>query len=328
MKRKIRYFVLTIFLLVCVHLQVTYAVDNGAYLVTRTTSYVNPETGTTYDEGTNVALGDAMCASIVDTQVLLEYIDGKIYCTLGFGLMSNVKDVRIDVQETTGGKYKAVALTQTGSCVSNGDTCNHYRFEISSTDVYIRPTLFVTPMGRDVTFYIILNTEGMIPGTGNFKSEMIQVESQATTSQWKIENDSSCENVNNAQATASAVENSNTATTSYSKEATQESSANIKDIVEMAAESEETETTTEFIQEETTFSESIVEKDTNVENSSTQGYVVNFEKVDGLSYHFVQKTSVDETPNMKIIIPIVVIIIGAIVIFIIMKRRGNLREKS
>lgn len=151
----------------------TFAYSNGAYLVSRTTSYANPETGQTQDGGTNVALGDSMCASIVDTQVLVEVVNGKYYVTLGLGLMSNISNIRISVQNSSGGSYSQVGTTLTGSCQRDGDTCNHYRFEVSNPDLYISPTFFVAPMGRDVTFFIKLNMSSMTSGTGNFLSEMV-----------------------------------------------------------------------------------------------------------------------------------------------------------
>ena len=70
-----------------------YAMEDGAYTVGRTTSYANPETGQTVDGGTNIALGDSMCESIVEDSALVEQSQGKTYVTLGIGLMSNVSDV-------------------------------------------------------------------------------------------------------------------------------------------------------------------------------------------------------------------------------------------
>ena len=74
-----------------------YAMEDGAYTVGRTTSYANPETGQTVDGGTNIALGDSMCESIVEDSALVEQSQGKTYVTLGIGLMSNVSDVRIEM---------------------------------------------------------------------------------------------------------------------------------------------------------------------------------------------------------------------------------------
>ena len=149
-----------------------YAVEDGAYTVGRTTSYVNPQTGETVDGGTNIALGDSMCASIVEQTALVEQYQGKTYVTLGLGLMSNISSVRIQIQGADG-SYRDAALTQTGSCSRDGDTCNHYRFEVDSADNYISPVLYVTPMGRDVQFFVKLDMGSASAGTGNFVSEMI-----------------------------------------------------------------------------------------------------------------------------------------------------------
>ncbi|MGN0350274.1 MAG: heme-binding Shp domain-containing protein [Roseburia sp.] len=155
-----------------------YAMQDGAYTVGRTTSYANPETGVTVDGGTNIALGDSMCASIVEETALVEQYQGRTYITLGIGLMSNVSNVRIQIQGLDG-TYREVGITQTGSCSRNGDTCNHYRFEVDSADNYISPILYVAPMGRDVQFFVKLNMGSATAGTGNFVSEMIPVETTA-----------------------------------------------------------------------------------------------------------------------------------------------------
>lgn len=148
-----------------------FAMEDGAYLVTRNTSYVNPQTGQTADGGTNIALGESMCASMIENQALVEQSDGKTYVTLGIGMMSNITSVRIQVQSGSG--YREVPITLTGSCQRDGDTCNHYRFEVSSIDNYISPIVYVEPMGREVQFFVSLNSSSAISGTGNFVSEMV-----------------------------------------------------------------------------------------------------------------------------------------------------------
>lgn len=164
-----------------------YAMEDGAYTIDRRTSYVNPDTGNTMDGGTNIALGESMCASIVDEKLLVEQINGKTYVTIGLGLMSNIEDVHIQVQDESG-TYREAEITKTGSCQRDGDTCNHYRFEVSSADRYISPIIYVTPMGRNVQFFIIPNSDSAQPGTGSFVSEMItenpqtsQISSEDTT---------------------------------------------------------------------------------------------------------------------------------------------------
>lgn len=155
---------------------------DGAYTVGRETSYVNPETGETEDGGTNIALGDSMCASIVDDQLLVEQTGGKTYVTIGIGLMSNIEDVRIQVKDS-GGKYRDAEITKTGSCQRDNDTCNHYRFEVHSADEYISPIIYVTPMGRDVQFFVMPDISSAKKGTGNFVSEMIKETTTVSTTE-------------------------------------------------------------------------------------------------------------------------------------------------
>lgn len=154
--------------------------EDGAYTVSRKTSYVNPETGKTEDGGTNIALGDSMCSSIVEDQLLVEKSNGKTYVTIGIGLMSNIQSVKIKVQDKKG-KYRDAKVTKTGSCKRDGDSCNHYRFEVYSTDKYISPVVFVTPMGREVQFFVKLEMNTAKKGTGNFVSEMVKKEAEKTT---------------------------------------------------------------------------------------------------------------------------------------------------
>ncbi len=156
---------------------VTKAMEKGAFVAEVETSYANPDTGVTVDGGTNIALGDSMCASIMEDQVLIEQTEDKMYVTAGLGLMSNVSDVSMKVMNADG-EFRDVELTLTGSCERDGDTCNHYRFEMNPEDKYFSPVIFVTPMGRNVQFFVKINYDSAQPGTGNFASEMIQETSQ------------------------------------------------------------------------------------------------------------------------------------------------------
>lgn len=155
------------------------AMADGAYTIGRQTSYVNPETGNTVDGGTNIALGDSMCEGIVEECLLVEQTNGKTYITIGIGLMSNIEKVRIQIRDQNG-TYHDAKLTMTGSCQRNGDTCNHYRFEAYSADGYISPILYVTPMGRDVQFFVMPDISSAKSGTGSFVSEMIPKSPEAT----------------------------------------------------------------------------------------------------------------------------------------------------
>ena len=152
--------------------QPVYAMDDGAYLIGSSASYVNPLTGTTEDGGSNIALGESMVGSIVESSSLVEQSNGALYVTVGLGLASNVSNVRFQLMNADGSK-RSVSGTITGSSTANGDTVNHYRIQVDSLTQYISPILFVTPMGRDVQFFIQLNTGSISAGTGIYNSLMV-----------------------------------------------------------------------------------------------------------------------------------------------------------
>ena len=123
------------------------ALNDGAYLVSRSTSYTNPLTGKTEDGGENIALGESMVSNIVESQLLVEQTNGKYYITVGLGLASNVSNVRFKVM-TSSGSMSSVSATKTGSSSANGDTVNHYRLQVSSLELYISPIMYVNPIDR------------------------------------------------------------------------------------------------------------------------------------------------------------------------------------
>lgn len=164
-----------------------HALSDGAYLVSRSTSYTNPLTGQTEDGGENIALGESMVSNIVESQLLIEQTNGKYYITVGLGLASNVSNIRFKVMNSSG-SMSSVSATKTGSSSANGDTVNHYRLQVSSLDLYISPIMYVNPMGRDVQFFIKPNISSAIVGTGIYSSQMIPQESTSTSSQNEKEN--------------------------------------------------------------------------------------------------------------------------------------------
>lgn len=174
-KQEIGRKILVVLFILCLTLtsnQQVFALSDGAYVVGRTVSYANPDTGTTVDGGTNIALGESMANSIVENQALVEIVNGKTYVTIGIGLMSNVSNIRIKVKQSNG-SYQQVSLTKTGTSTKDGDTCNHYRFEVPSGASRISPILYVTPMGRDVQFFIDLTMSSAKKGTGIYTSQMV-----------------------------------------------------------------------------------------------------------------------------------------------------------
>ena len=141
--------------------------------VTRSTSYAHPDTGEIVDGGSksNEELGNSMCASIVDDHVLIEKQGGRTFVTMGLGLMSNISNVRFYAVmdgQTSPEQFKPLSASLVGSCQRDGDTCNHYRFELPAGTKYISPIFFVAPMGRDVQFFVQLHMGSIQPGRGDF----------------------------------------------------------------------------------------------------------------------------------------------------------------
>ena len=185
-----------------------HALSDGAYLVSRSTSYTNPLTGKTEDGGENIALGESMVSNIVESQLLVEQTNGKYYITVGLGLASNVSNIRFKVMNSSG-SMSSVSATKTGSSSANGDTVNHYRLQVSSLDLYISPIMYVNPMGRDVQFFIKPNISSAIVGTGIYNSQMIPQESTSTSSQNEKENKSTS-NSSSQKETSTSIETTTT----------------------------------------------------------------------------------------------------------------------
>ncbi|MGX8850694.1 heme-binding Shp domain-containing protein [Amedibacillus sp. YH-ame10] len=158
--------------LVCMQYEPITATSDGAYVITCSSSYVNPLTGATEDGGSNIELGNSMVSSIVESHALVEQTQGALYVTVGLGLASNVSNVRFQLMNSDGTR-SSVSGVITGSSQANGDTVNHYRIQVSALTQYISPIIYVGPMGRDVQFFIQMNPNTLTAGTGIYNSHMI-----------------------------------------------------------------------------------------------------------------------------------------------------------
>jgi hypothetical protein len=143
-----------------------FAVDDGAYLTSTYTYYLNPDSGETDDGGSqNAAIGEGMCRSVVDKTALAEYDNGKIYLTIRLLLMSNMQDIRLFAQSRPGGSYKSVSPKIIAE--DAGADSADYRFEVSSLTGYVSWEMYVIPMGRDVKFYMNVSSS-LTEGGGDF----------------------------------------------------------------------------------------------------------------------------------------------------------------
>lgn len=152
------------------------ALDDGPYVVTNNTYYVNPDTGAA-DDGGDTSTGEGMCRNATYPESLYEQEGGKHYVTLRIKLISFISDIHFFVQQTKGDadSYEEVTYTVTGE--NTEENTRDFRFEMPASDVLIKPQFFVGPMNRDVTYFIGLDLStaekdeggftGFNQGTGN-----------------------------------------------------------------------------------------------------------------------------------------------------------------
>lgn len=134
-----------------------HAASGSVYSCSITGCYSHPVTGEIEDSGgeSSYELGSSMVSSAVYTNGILEVTsDGQYYVTIRMSLMDYTSNHQFWVQNVgdSGWMTGAVGTTGTGSD-SNGATAD-YCIQVPSESSIIRCSMYVTPMGRDVVFYI------------------------------------------------------------------------------------------------------------------------------------------------------------------------------
>lgn len=218
-------------------LQPIQALDDGAYLMGCSSSYANPLTGQIEDGGTNIALGDSMIASILEDQLLLEKVGGKIYITVGLGLSSQVSNVRMKVMDSKG-NMSSRSVTVTGSSQANGDTVKHYRIQVDSLSQYISPMMYVDAMGRDVQFFITLNSSSISAGTGIYTSQMVKTQTETKTESSTSQTQTQSSTKSESESSQNTTDNTTTQTESQEEQTEDQQTEETKtEVVEYTKES-------------------------------------------------------------------------------------------
>ncbi len=166
-KKLIAILTMTVFLM-GVLVQPALALDFGVYTASTTTNYLNPDTGVTEDGGTqNVELGEGMCRSAVDKTALIEVdADGNVYVTVRMLLYSNLSKIKFYTQAKSGGSYSAASASITAENAANDSA--DFRFKVPKAGCNVKTTMYVAPMGRDVTFFWNVNSGTAKAGSGDF----------------------------------------------------------------------------------------------------------------------------------------------------------------
>lgn len=143
------------------------AVEPGVYTASVVTTYYNPDTGNVDDGGTaNAALGEGMCRSATATTGLVEVDkDGNVWLTIRLLLQSSCKNVAFYTR-TGYDSYSQVSYSITSEDAGNDSI--DYRFAVTDAGVKLKGTMYVTPMGRDVLWYLYVDTSTLQAGSGDF----------------------------------------------------------------------------------------------------------------------------------------------------------------
>lgn len=141
-------------------------VANGVYTASMVTTYYNPDTGNVDDGGTaNAALGEGMCRSATDKTCLVEVDGDDIWITVRLLLQSNCSNVAL----YTRSGYDS--YSQASYDIMSEDAGNDsidYRIKVSDVGQKLKCTMYVSPMGRDVLWYLYVDTTSLTSGSGDF----------------------------------------------------------------------------------------------------------------------------------------------------------------
>ena len=134
-----------------------HAESGSVYSCTINRCYSHPVTGEIEDSGgeASYATGQGMVEGAVYASGLMEVTDsGNYYLTIRMSLIDYTSGHSFSVQNVgdSGWSDTGIAVTANGSD-SNGTTSD-ICIQVPSENCIVRVSMYVTPMGRDVTFYL------------------------------------------------------------------------------------------------------------------------------------------------------------------------------
>ena len=119
--------------------------------------YAHPVTGEIEDSGgeASYATGQGMVEGAVYTTGILEVTDsGNYYLTIRLSLMDYTSNHSFWVQSVGDSGWSSPALGVTGSGTDNNGATSDVCIQVPSENCVVRVSMYVSPMGRDVIFYL------------------------------------------------------------------------------------------------------------------------------------------------------------------------------
>lgn len=149
------------------------AASHGIYTATATAHYRHPTTGVIEDSGgeNSAVLGQSMTESATNKKALVEVdASGNTWITVRLNLMDNIQSPKFQVD----GRSVSASLMQE----DYGSNTADFRLRANSEKSIIRCNMYVTPMGREVIFYITVGN--LKYGSGDFVTSISVEQPKAT----------------------------------------------------------------------------------------------------------------------------------------------------
>lgn len=134
----------------------TYAASGTVYTCTINRCYAHPVTGVIEDSGgeASYATGQGMVEGCIYPTGILELTDsGEYYLTVRASLMDYTSGHSFQVQNVGDSGWSTPAMGQTGTGTDSNGTTADICIQVPSENCVVRGSMYVDPMGRDVTFY-------------------------------------------------------------------------------------------------------------------------------------------------------------------------------
>lgn len=134
-----------------------YAASGNVYTCSITPCYRHPVTGVIEDSGgeSSYATGQGMVEGCIYTTGIMEVTEsGEYYLTIRMSLIDYTSNQSFWVQNVGDSGWSSPAMGVTGNGSDNNGTTADVCMQVPSENCVVRVSMYVSPMGRDVVFYL------------------------------------------------------------------------------------------------------------------------------------------------------------------------------